>query len=124
MGDAFIANHHLRDSRGITKINECHAAVVAASIDPSGQGDGLADKVKAKRSNIVSAKHCFSFRWYHPRDERRHGHNTPIAPPLLDQRVDTLSSFVCFHSVIIGRINNRVTPSADTGQGLKRNVQG
>jgi hypothetical protein len=58
--------------------------VVTTSIDPSGQGDGLADKVKAKRSNIVSAKHWFSFRWYHPRDERRHGYHTPFRALILE----------------------------------------
>ena len=119
MGNAFIANDHLRNSRSITEIDECNTTVVTTSIDPSGQGDGLADKVKAKRSNIVSAKHWFSFRWYHPRDERRHGHNTPNAPPLLDQGVDTLSSFVCFHSTIICSTNNRGAPFVDAGQSLR-----
>ena len=71
VGHALVAHDHLGDAGGVTQVNEGDTAVVTATVHPTGERHGLANQVGAEGSNVVSAKHCYSFRWYHPRDRRR-----------------------------------------------------
>ncbi|GMA37738.1 hypothetical protein GCM10025876_39420 [Demequina litorisediminis] len=52
-----LADDDLGETRGVTQINERHAAVIAATPDPSGQSDGGARVGGAEVSCEVGAKH-------------------------------------------------------------------
>ena len=72
VGDTLVTDDNLDDTGRIAQVDERHATVIAATIHPTGERHGLTDQVGAEGSNVVSAKHCDSFRCYHPRDRRRH----------------------------------------------------
>src|SRR5450759_4822531 len=42
VGDGLGPDDHLSDARGVPQVDERHAAVIAPTRDPAGQGDGLA----------------------------------------------------------------------------------
>ena len=80
VGDALVAHDHLGDAGRVTQVDEGDATVIAATVHPTGERHGRTDQVGAESSNVVSAKHCDSFRHYHPRDRRRQSHCTPDVP--------------------------------------------
>ncbi len=61
-----VSDHDLRDARGVTQVDEDHAAVVAAVRHPAGQRHLLADLLRPERSRLMSADHeCISLRLLH-----------------------------------------------------------
>src|SRR5699024_5485905 len=58
-----LAPHHLGDAARVAQIEERHAAVVTATADPAGEGDGLSDVLRAELTGGVGAQHEVSFWW-------------------------------------------------------------
>ena len=78
VGDGFVADDNLCNTGCIAEIDECNAAVITAAIHPTGQSNGLTDKVGIEGANVMSAQHVSSFHCGHPRDGRRHRDFTPL----------------------------------------------
>jgi hypothetical protein len=55
--DLLVTDHDLRDAGGIPEIDERDASVIAATIDPAREGDGLTDVLGSQRACRVCAKH-------------------------------------------------------------------
>ena len=53
----FVADDHLCDARGIAQIDEGDATVIATTIDPAREGDGLTDVLGSKGAGLVGAQH-------------------------------------------------------------------
>jgi hypothetical protein len=52
-----VADDDLGDARGIAEIDEGDATVIATTIDPTREGDGLTDVLGSKRAGLVGAQH-------------------------------------------------------------------
>ena len=64
MRDLLVADDDLDDAAGVAQVEEGDAAVVAATRDPAGEGDGLADVLGAQGAGVVRADHeRFSLVW-------------------------------------------------------------
>ena len=55
VGDGLVTDDHLGHAARITQIDEGDASVVTTTVDPPGEGDGLADVLGPQRSGSVSA---------------------------------------------------------------------
>ncbi|MNW64009.1 hypothetical protein D3C74_422530 [compost metagenome] len=62
MRDRLVTDDDLGDARGVTQVDEGHPTVIAATIDPTGEGDGLTDLLGPQGAGCVGAKHGESFR--------------------------------------------------------------
>src|SRR5699024_2453904 len=58
-----LADHHLGHAARVAQIEERHAAVVTATADPAGEGDGLSDVLLAELTGGMGAQHEVSFWW-------------------------------------------------------------
>ena len=56
-----LTDHDLGDAARIAQIEERHAAVVTATADPAGEGDGLSDVLLAELTGGMGAQHEVSF---------------------------------------------------------------
>jgi hypothetical protein len=50
----------LDEAGGVAEVEEDEAAVIAAAVDPAGEGDGLAGVLRAERSAVVCLQHVCS----------------------------------------------------------------
>ena len=55
--DGLVTDHDLRDARRVTQVDEGHATVIPAPVDPAREGDGLTDVVGSERAGRMGAEH-------------------------------------------------------------------
>src|SRR5665648_317155 len=55
--DSVVPDHHLSNPGGVAQVEERHAAVIPAPVDPARERDGLADLLGSQRAGGVGAQH-------------------------------------------------------------------
>lgn len=58
--DRLVTDDDLGDARGVAQVDEGHSTVIAATIDPPGEGDGLTDLLGPQGAGCVGAEHGVS----------------------------------------------------------------
>lgn len=54
--DRLVADDDLGDARGVAQVDEGHPTVIAATIDPTGEGDGLTDLLGPQGSRLCGCE--------------------------------------------------------------------